>query len=108
MRVEIPEAWFHVANEGGFHDSHYHSGCSWCGIFYLQSGDSRPPAASSAGNGVSRFYSPINTGGLLQDYGNAYLSTNRVDLTPSDGMLHPLPAYLLHSGLPYQGQPTAS
>ena len=104
VRVEIPEAWYHIANDGGFHDSHYHAGCSWCGIFYLQSGDSRAGGEQGAGNGVSRFYSPINTGGLLPDYGNAYISTNRVDLTPSDGMLILFPAYLLHSGLPYHGQ----
>jgi uncharacterized protein (TIGR02466 family) len=103
VRVEIPDAWYHVTNQGGFHDAHYHSDCSWCGIFYLQSGDSRPTDQTGAGNGVSRFYSPINTGALLKDLGNAYLSTNRIDIAPVDGMLLLFPAYLLHAGLPYRG-----
>lgn len=104
VRVEIPEAWYHVSNTGGFHDAHFHSGCSWCGIFYAQAGDARPSDSTGAGNGISRFYSPIGTGGFLNDFGNEYLANNRVDITPVDGLLILFPAYLLHSGLPYAGQ----
>lgn len=107
VRVEIPESWSHITNDGGFHDAHYHGECSWCGIFYVQAGDARPTAAGpsgAAGNGVSRFYSPVGTGGFLNDYGNAYLSSNRVDIAPVDGMLILFPSYLLHSGLPYSGK----
>ena len=104
VRVEIPEAWFHVSNGGGFHDAHYHGGCSWCGIFYLQAGDARPSDSTGAGNGVSRFYSPLGTGGFVNDFGNAYLTNNRVDIVPVDGMLFLFPSYLLHSGLPYDGE----
>jgi uncharacterized protein (TIGR02466 family) len=104
LRVEFPEAWFHITNNGGFHDAHYHGGCSWCGIFYVQSGDASPSSGAGAGNGISRFYSPQATGGLLKDVGNAYLSSNRVDITPADGLLMLFPAYLLHSGLPYKGK----
>ena len=53
---------------------------------------------------MSRFYSPIGTGGAFSDYGNAYLSSNRVDITPVDGMLLLFPSYLLHSALPYRGE----
>ena len=104
VRVEIPDAWFHVSNAGGFHDAHFHSDCSWCGIFYVQAGDSKSTDHTGAGNGVSRFYSPIGTGALLNDFGNAYLSSNRIDIAPADGMLLLFPAYLLHSGLPYRGE----
>jgi uncharacterized protein (TIGR02466 family) len=104
VRVEIPDSWYHVSNDGGFHDAHFHSNCSWCGIFYLQAGDSKPSDKSGAGNGVSRFYSPIGSGALLNDFGNSYLSSNRIDLTPTDGMLVLFPAYLLHAGLPYRGE----
>jgi uncharacterized protein (TIGR02466 family) len=104
VRVEIPEAWYHVSTAGGFHDAHYHGDCSWCGIFYLQSGNARPSDATGAGNGISRFYSPIGSGALVHDFGNAYLTANRVDITPTDGMLLLFPAYLLHSGLPYSGE----
>jgi hypothetical protein len=103
VRVEIPDAWYHVSNVGGFHDAHYHNDCSWCGIFYLQAGDSRPSGPTGAGNGISRFYSPVGTGAVLGDYGNAYLANNRVDITPTDGLLLLFPAFLLHSGLPYAG-----
>jgi uncharacterized protein (TIGR02466 family) len=104
VRVEIPDAWYHVSNRGGFHDAHYHGDCSWCGIFYLQAGDATPSDNSGAGNGISRFYSPVGAGGLTRDFGNAYLTNNRVDITPTDGMLILFPAYLLHSGLPYAGE----
>lgn len=102
VRVEIPESWAHITNDGGFHDAHYHGDCSWCGMYYLSPGDAGP-AGGSAGNGVSRFYSPVGTGGFLKDYGNAYLSSNRVDITPVEGLLFLFPSYLLHSGLPYAG-----
>ena len=113
VRVEIPESWSHITNDGGFHDAHYHGECSWCGIYYVRAGDAGNPAAAgpaagaptggAAGNGVSRFYSPIATGGLLKDFGNAYLASNRVDITPVEGMLLLFPSFLLHSGLPYSG-----
>ena len=104
IRVEIPESWAHVTNDGGFHDAHYHGNCSWCGIFYVRAGDASGTGEGGAGNGVSRFYAPVGTGGLLNDYGNAYLSSNRIDITPTDGMLLLFPAHLLHSGLPYSGK----
>ena len=36
--------------------------------------------------------------------GNAYLSSNRIDITPTDGTLLLFPSYLLHSGMPYSGE----
>ena len=108
VRVEIPDAWYHVTNGGGFHDAHCHGDCSWCGIYYLQAGDTSPgssdAAGTGAGNGITRFYSPIGTGALVNDFGNAYLSSSRVDIAPVDGMLILFPAYLLHSALPYTGE----
>jgi hypothetical protein len=104
IRVEIPDAWYHISTAGGFHDAHYHGDCSWCGIYYLQAGDARPSDETGAGNGISRFYSPLGGGGYVGDYGNAYLNSSRVDITPMDGMLLLFPSYLLHSGLPYTGE----
>jgi uncharacterized protein (TIGR02466 family) len=101
--VDVDDAWFHITNDGGFHDAHYHPGCSWCGMYYLQAGDVTGTGPAGPGNGVSRFYSPIGTGAQHGDFGNAYLSSNRVDITPTDGTLLLFPAYLLHSGLPYRG-----
>ncbi len=103
LQVTFTEAWSHISNDGGYHDAHYHSDCSWCGIFYVRAAQCHATDETGAGNGISRFYSPRGTGGTVSDIGNAYLSHNRMDFTPSDGMLVVFPSYLLHSGLPYRG-----
>lgn len=107
IEVEFCESWFHITNEGGFHDAHIHGNCSWCGIFYLTAGNSgEVPAdgAASAGNGINRFYSPISTGGMVRDFGNAYLGRSYLDVQPKNGRLVLFPAFLLHSALPYRGE----
>lgn len=106
LNVRFNQSWFHITNDGGFHDAHIHGNCSWCGIYYLASGevDDVPPGGTeAAGNGINRFYSPIQTGGGLRDFGNAYLGRGYVDIRPTDGRLVLFPSYLLHSALPYRG-----
>jgi uncharacterized protein (TIGR02466 family) len=103
LQVTFPDSWFHVTTDGGFHDAHFHGGCSWCGIYYLQAGESGRSADRSAPNGGNRFYSPLAGGGGYRDYGNEYLGTTSVDPPPRDGLLILFPSYLLHSGLPYRG-----
>ncbi|GMG83599.1 hypothetical protein LNKW23_28120 [Paralimibaculum aggregatum] len=106
IEVEFCESWFHITNDGGFHDAHVHGNCSWCGIFYLAAGDPDPvPAggAASAGNGINRFYSPIPGGGSVRDFGNAYLGRSYLDVQPHAGRLVLFPSFLLHSALPYRG-----
>lgn len=100
----IVDSWFHITNDGGYHDAHFHAHCSWCGIYYLQAGDCSAAPDQGAGNGVNRFYSPLTFAGAFSDYGNHYLSSNRIDIVPEDGVLILFPAYLLHSALPYRGQ----
>jgi uncharacterized protein (TIGR02466 family) len=104
LRVNFPDSWFHVTNEGGFHDSHYHGSCSWCGIYYLQAGDSGRGAERGAPNGGNRFYSPLARGGGYKDFGNQYLDVNYLDPPPRDGLLILFPSYLQHSALPYRGE----
>lgn len=104
LRVEFVDSWYHITNDNGFHDAHYHSGCSWCGIYYVQAGVELTEKPSGAGNGVSRFYAPVGCGGMTNDYGNSYLGTGMIDVPPRDGMLVIFPAFLLHSGLPYKGE----
>lgn len=103
LEVTFNESWFHMTNDGGFHASHYHPGCSWCGIYYLRAAGCTPSDETGAGNGVNRFFSPVGSGGMNNDYGNAYLKAGRIDITPTDGLLFLFPAHLLHSGLPYRG-----
>lgn len=104
IRIEFKDSWYHITNHSGFHDAHYHGGCSWCGIYYVQSADSAKEKGTGAGNGVSRFYAPFGRGGLVDDYGNRYLGQGMLDFPPRDGVLVLFPAYLLHSGLPYSGE----
>ena len=105
LRACAVESWAHITNDGGFHDSHQHHQCSWCGIYYVQSGDVDPPSQNGAArNGINRFYSPIGTGGTYQDDGNMYLRNSNFDVTPEDGLLVLFPSYLLHSALPYRGE----
>jgi len=104
LRVTIVDSWFHITNDGGFHDAHYHSGCSWCGIYYLQAGDSGRTASGGAPNGGNRFYSPFPSGGAFRDFGNSYLNVSYVDPPVRDGLLILFPSYLLHSALPYRGE----
>lgn len=104
IRVSFQDSWYHITNDSGFHDAHFHGGCSWCGIYYVQAADSAQSQGVGAGNGVSRFYSPFGRGGMVDDYGNHYLSMGLLDFPPRDGVLVLFPAYLLHSGLPYSGK----
>jgi len=103
LRVEFTDSWFHITNDGGFHDSHTHGGCSWCGIYYLQISDVPAAHPGHAPNGVNRFYGPLNTGGMVDDYGCQYLKSNVLDVPPEEGLLLLFPSYLLHSGLAYRG-----
>jgi len=103
LEVEFCDSWFHITNRGGFHDAHTHGNCSWCGIFYVVAGNSAPAKGGAAGNGINRFYGPLGTGGVVRDFGNAYLGNYYVDVEPKDGRLVLFPSYLLHSALPYSG-----
>ncbi len=104
IEVEIADGWFHITNEGGFHDSHGHQHCSWCGIYYVQIGDSLRQTRQGAPNGGNRFYSPFLIGGQYVDLGNQYLSRTYLDPPIEDGMLLLFPSYLQHSALPYRGE----
>lgn len=101
--VDFVDSWYHITNGGGFHDAHWHHGCSWCGIYYVQIGDTGTRSGLGAPNGGSRFYSPIQTGGGYRDFGNKYLDTS-LDPPIQDGLLLLFPSFLLHSGLPYRGE----
>lgn len=101
LELAVVESWFHITNRGGFHDAHLHPNCSWCGIYYVQVGDSGPSESGGAPNGGTRFYSPLTLG--YRDAGNTYLF-DELDAPIQDGMLILFPSYLRHSALPYQGE----
>lgn len=106
LSVKFTESWFHITNDGGFHDAHVHGNCSWCGIFCLAAGDPDivpDDGTDKAGNGVNRFYAHIPTGGMVADYGSSYLRRSYMDVQPMNGRLVIFPSFLLHSALPYRG-----
>lgn len=103
LAVTIVDSWYHITNDGGFHDAHFHHGCSWCGIYYVRVGDAGRRPGGGAPNGGSRFYCPLTCGGQYRDFGNRYLG-GTLDMPIEDGLLVVFPSYLLHSGLPYQGE----
>ena len=63
--VDIVESWYHLTPEGGFHDAHSHPNCSWCGIYYVDAGES----SLTAQNGMNRFYDPRHNAAHYQDIG---------------------------------------
>jgi len=96
--LEFHESWFHITRKGGFHDFHNHPNCSWCGIYYLDIGD------SMATDGSNAFFDPRPAAHNYTDYGTAYLDgKTRFDTTPQDGDLLIFPSYLYHSAPPYHG-----
>jgi uncharacterized protein (TIGR02466 family) len=101
VQIRFVDSWYHITTDGGYHDAHWHHGCSWCGIFYLDLGD-YSPKGPSAPNGGSRFYCPIVQGGAYKDAGNQYVHPF-YDPPLENGLLILFPSHLLHSGLPYQG-----
>jgi uncharacterized protein (TIGR02466 family) len=101
VMVQFTDSWYHVTTRGGFHDAHWHHGCSWCGIFYLDLGDYKHDENHSP-NGGSRFYCPIGSGGAHRDAGNRYMHPH-FDPPLQEGLLLIFPSHLLHSGLPYSG-----
>jgi len=100
VRVQMVDSWFHITRDGGYHDVHSHAMCSWCGIYYVDIGDStlRPV------NGVNRFYDPRSNTESFSDLGTHYLREEScVDMPLANGALLVFPAYLRHAALPYRG-----
>ncbi|MGH1461150.1 MAG: putative 2OG-Fe(II) oxygenase [Neptuniibacter sp.] len=97
----IIESWFHVTQNGGYHDVHSHPNCSWCGIYYLDPGESELVTR----NGVNRFYDPRVNAEHYADAGTAYISQQGFwDFEPVEGQIVLFPSYLKHSALPYFGE----
>lgn len=100
LGASIVESWCHITEKGGYHDVHSHPNCSWCGIYYLDAGDSELNNRS----GVNRFYDPRHCANQYHDAGTYYLDATGVwDVVPKSGQIVIFPSYLKHSALPYFG-----
>ncbi len=99
-QAKITESWFHVTENGGFHDVHSHPNCSWCGIYFVKTDG----CEFSTRNGINRFYDPRINAEQYLDAGNLYINREGVwDIEPEDGQLVLFPSYLKHAALPYFG-----
>ncbi len=99
--VSLAESWYHVTKDGGYHDSHSHPNCSWCGIYYLDTGETD----FAERNGLNRFYDPRANANHYLDAGSYYLNESGIwDVEPIEGQIIVFPSYLKHSALPYFGQ----
>tara|TARA_B100000287_G_scaffold290435_1_gene273811 strand:- start:215 stop:823 length:609 start_codon:yes stop_codon:yes gene_type:complete len=92
--VTFNESWYHITKTNGMHEPHIHPSCSWCGIYYIQSGDE--------GSGETVFGNPVRS--TYIDYGNQYLNNlSTVRIKPQDGKLVLFPSYLNHYQALYKG-----
>ena len=93
-RINFNESWYHITKTNGMHEPHIHPGCSWCGIYYIQSGNND--------SGYTVFGKPIKS--TYIDHGNLFLNNmNIVRIKPEDGMLVVFPSYLNHYQALYKG-----
>ncbi|TDO98762.1 TIGR02466 family protein [Marinomonas balearica] len=101
----IIESWYHVTQNGGYHDMHSHPNCSWCGIYYLDPGDATDTDNTKSIGGKNRFYDPRINADHYGDPATAYIGGHGVwDITPQSGQVVLFPSYLKHSALPYFGK----
>ena len=92
--INFNESWYHITKTNGMHEPHIHPSCSWCGIFYIQSGDKD--------SGHTVFENPIVS--TYVDRGNLYLNNmSTLRIIPEDGKLVLFPSYLSHYQALYKG-----
>jgi len=96
-KVDLHESWIHITRDGGYHGPHIHCNCSWCGIYYLESGD----CDQCTGNGATEFFTPFNS--TYDDLGTRVCSLGSLRVTPNEGTLLLFPSYLPHAARLYRG-----
>ena len=92
--INFNESWYHITKTNGMHEPHIHPSCSWCGVFYIQSGDKD--------SGHTVFENPIVS--TYVDRGNLYLNNmSTLRIIPEDGKVVLFPSYLSHYQALYKG-----
>ena len=92
--ITYNESWYHVTKSNGMHEPHIHPSCSWCGIYYLKSGNDD--------SGHTVFENPVKS--TYIDRGNLFLNNmSTVRIRPKNGMLVLFPSYLSHYQALYKG-----
>lgn len=95
--IRIHESWSHITGNGGYHDYHTHPYCSWCGIFYVDIGDTD----AEHRNGNNRFYNPVV---VSPEVGLEFMAHTFHDPVAADGKLIVFPSFIPHSAMPYFGE----
>ena len=84
----------HITKTNGMHEPHIHPRCSWCGIYYIKSGNDD--------SGHTVFENPIVS--TYADRGNLYLNNmSQYRVKPQDGLLVIFPSFLSHYQAMYKG-----
>lgn len=93
--ITFSDSWYHIGKRNSVHDVHNHSNCSWCGVYYIQSGDK--------GSGETCFINPATS--TYMDHGLKYLDRQaEFRMEPEDGLLLLFPSYLRHYQSLYTGR----
>jgi hypothetical protein len=95
-QAQYTSTWYHITQDGGYHDYHNHGDSAWCGIFYVSKAKSNWFKA----NGVNRFYTPAPQ---VDGIKGLEFQRTSYDIEPEDGTLYIFPGFIPHSALPYYG-----
>ena len=92
--ITYNESWFHVTTTNGMHEPHIHPRCSWCGVYYIKSGNHD--------SGDTVFENPVKS--TYIDRGNLFLDhMHTLRIKPQDGLWVIFPSYLSHYQALYKG-----
>ena len=93
-KITYNESWYHVTTTNGMHEPHIHPRCSWCGVYYIKSGNHD--------SGDTVFENPVKS--TYIDRGNLFLDhMHNLRIKPQDGLLVIFPSYLSHYQALYKG-----
>ena len=93
-KITYKESWYHVTTTNGMHEPHIHPRCSWCGVYYIKSGNHD--------SGDTVFENPVKS--TYIDRGNLFLDhMHTLRIKPQDGLLVIFPSYLSHYQALYKG-----
>ena len=100
------ESWFHVAQNGGYFQTHTHPNHSWSMVFCINPGDEEPENDFEAGKML--ILDPRMNAAMCLDPANRDLkreySFNGFKLHYKKGTVLIFPSYLQHSVEPYRGK----
>ena len=90
--------WFNVNEQGDYNLPHHHSGNTWSGVYYVQTG---APVSGRPMSGAIEFLDPRVRCDVAPKRGFSH--TGALSITPRPGLLLMFPSYLEHFVHPYHG-----